>query len=300
MFKPAHFGLCFNAAQVKDARRNRQREPFAAAFARLAEPPSTATPLTQALWSALRYRFNDDQAAGNQALKLLHSDDEPTPSAVLIAAHSFEMLRDLFPAAEQTRWLEKFQQQVDHLKLRAASDHSADSYVESVWQMTVSIVAGVVLEQSERFDAGAAEFQRIVAEDIHPNGYLTRAVDAHDGAGLARQISCVQALVLAAETAAHAGVDLWAFSARGVSVTTTAAYPLYYYFYPEKWRWDADLNEATAQPYYQHNGGFLEILYRRTRLHDAMLLLKALRPVVDPVMGGIPTLTHGVPKGLFG
>jgi hypothetical protein len=106
--------------------------------------------------------------------------------------------------------------------------------------------------------------------------------------------------VLMAEATSHIGIDLWGYSARGVSVVTAASYLLYYYYYPDQWRWDT-IAEVEAKYLFEENGAFLEILNRRTRPKDLKLLLDELRPIYN-LPGGQTTLTHGLParKGLFG
>jgi hypothetical protein len=84
-------------------------------------------------------------------------------------------------------------------------------------------------------------------------------------------------------------------------------YPLYYYFYPEKWQWNGTnpntLDQPEVERLFRLHGSFLELLNHHigqpTRAID--LILKELRPVVDIWGGGIPSLSHGVAirRGLF-
>jgi hypothetical protein len=120
-------------------------------------------------------------------------------------------------------------------------------------------------------------------------------VEAGDKRGFFRQLLTAQALVLMAEAAQHVGVDLWGYESRGVSAVTAASYLIFYYYYPQKWRWDKDLVEDDVQPLLRRHAGFLEMVYRRRPLRDFQVLLKALRPVYDVWGGGLTTLTHGAP-----
>jgi hypothetical protein len=116
-----------------------------------------------------------------------------------------------------------------------------------------------------------------------------------------RSVQAVTALTLMAEAAAHVGVDLWAYQVRGVSVTTAAIYPMYYFYVTDKWQWEAIAPEQ-VQAIYRAHGGYLEILHHRLRHKDFKPLLDELRPLYDPYAGGLTTLTHGVvvKRGLFG
>jgi hypothetical protein len=158
------------------------------------------------------------------------------------------------------------------------------------------------LEQPERVEAGAEVYRRVIREDIRPDGYIQGAVEGGNGLGFFRHIVSTQALVLMAEAAKHIGVDLWGFEERGVSVVTAAAYPLYYYYFPQKWRWDKELTEDVAQRTFREHGGFLEMVNHYRPLHDIGLLLNEWRPVFDVYGGGLTTLTHGgvARRGLFG
>ena len=96
-------------------------------------------------------------------------------------------------------------------------------------------------EDESIFSDSVERFQHIIERDVHPEGYLPEAVEiAPEAAALNSQISSAQALVLMAEMARCVEVDLWSFEQRGVSVLTAASYPLYYFFYPEKWPWNGE------------------------------------------------------------
>jgi hypothetical protein len=184
---------------------------------------------------------------------------------------------------------------------------------EALLRAALNMAAGIVLEREPIFEAGAQVYRQTIDHSVRPEGFIPRAVQVAEGQGLAHQLLSVAALVLMAEMAQHVGVDLWRYSNRGVSVLTAATYPLYYYFYPEKWPWgtEAEIREghtALEQEYatglFRQHGGFLEMLNGRydKPLRAIRLILKDIRPVVDVYGGGLTTLTHGLPErsGLFG
>lgn len=300
-----HCGLVFTGEHVRQAREGREREPLKTAWAFLLEQDQTGG-LSAAQWNALRYRFNDDFAAGERAVRMLLDlglsvTGEPFDrlSAMLALAQTFEMLRD-HPAFEQTTlaaWLETFAARVADFNQGAA----ALSPLETLWLGTLNIAAGLVLEREDWFKTGTDTYRQTIRDEVRPEGFLPQAVEGKDGGSLLRQLLSVKALVLSAEMADHAGVDLWDYASRGVSVMTACAYLFFYYYYPEKWRWDT-LAESEAARLFRDHGGFLEMVNRRARPKDLKLMLDQLRPIYDVTGGGLTTLTHGVParRGLFG
>ncbi|MBI5666964.1 MAG: alginate lyase family protein [Chloroflexi bacterium] len=299
-----HCGLTFTGEHIRQARAERDREPFRSAWAFLLEQEQTGA-LSAAQWNALRYRFDDDTAVGERAVRMLldlgvgyNGEVLDQLTTLLALAQTFEMLRD-HPAFDQpapTAWLESLAVTVSDFH------HAADrlSPLEQLWLGTLNIAAGVVLEREDWFEAGADIYRQTIHDDVRPEGFLPQAVDGRDGGSLFRQLLSVKALVLSAEIAAHAGADLWGYAIRGVSVMTACAYLFFYYYYPEKWRWDT-LVEGEAPRLFREHGGFLELVNRRARPRDARLMLDELRPIYDVTGGGLTTLTHGVPtrRGLF-
>lgn len=304
MFTPQHYGLFFSADQVKAARKLRDQPPYREAWAMLLERRQQGAAAAQ--WAGFRFRFNDDHPAGAEGIKSLIQcfSDGFDPEATFMQAleetmtllHAFEMLR-LHPAFEVGQQARCIGFVVERFEYLTSLDYQP-SYVESVWLALLYVVTGIVLEREDIFSAGVAVYERVVREDIHPQGYIAKAVEQGDGGGLLRQILTVEALVLMAEAAAHVGVDLWAYNYRQVSVVTAASYLLYYYFFPEKWRWDADVSNEV----YHKRNGFFELVNRHVTLHDLQPILDELRPVYDPPGGGLTTLSHGVARrrGLFG
>ncbi len=308
MFKPQHCGLFFTSEHVEQARRERDSEPYRSAFLYLRDREQRGPEAAQ--WYGLRYRFEDDDDAGEVAIAALErSIDEPLTEDItyldavaqtMMLAQAFEMTRD-HPAWQldgQTRWLNLFQDRVDAL----SNSPYMDTQVENLWMAALVLASGVLLEREEIFQVGVDVFKSTVDDDISPRGHIAKAVEGNDGGSLYRQILSVAALVLMAEAAAHCGVDLWAYNNRGVSVTTAAVYPIYYFYTPERWTWDEGITLDEAQLLYRRYGGYLEILNRQTRFKDLKPLLEDLRPIYDPHGGGLTTLTHGMParrRGLF-
>jgi hypothetical protein len=307
-FRPQHVGLYFTQEHIAAAQRDRDREPFRSAFLMLADREQAG--VEAALWGGLRYRFVQDERAGeNAAQALMRAIDVPpsddltyldSVAQTITLVQAFEMLRDhrAFSFAEQTRFMNTLQMRVGAL---SASPYK-DTQVENLWMALLVMATGVAVEHEETFQLGVEVFERTIRDEISPRGFISRAVQGKDGGSLYRQILSASALVLMAELAANAGVDLWSYAVRGVSVTTTALYPIYYFYTPEKWTWDSGITLDETQMLYRRYGGYLEMLNRRTRHRDLRPLLEDLRPIYNGYGGGLTTLTHGVPikRGLFG
>ena len=304
MFSPLHFGLYFTPAHVKTAQDNRDKPPFDAAWKLLLEHEETG--IQAARWLALRYRFQNDALAGERAVEQLLSFMQQglAPDMTLIdalqetlaQAHALEMVRDHDAMASQlASVLGVFGDRIQYFQ---QLDHTP-SFIEFVLMAQVNLVGGIVLEREDLFAAAVQTYETIVRDDIHPQGYIQRAVELNDGGGLLRQIMSVSAFVQMAVAAEHVGARLWDYTYRGVSVMTAFSYLPYYYFYPEKWRWDPEMTNAPFKDY----SGFLEIVNHRAYPKDLKPILDELRPIYDVCAGGLTTLTHGVsgrPKrGLF-
>lgn len=304
-----HCGLYFTPEHIEQARRERNQEPFLSAWLYLRDREQSGA--AEARWCGLRYRFSDDHEAGESAIHALEkfTNNEKSEAntyldavfETLVLAQTFEMVREhpAFAADARRRWLEFLATRISTL----ANSPDKDTHTEALWMALLNLAGGVVLENEPLIQSGIDEFKRSVTEDIRPQGFIPKAVEGKDGGSLYRQILSVSALALMAEAATHAGVDLWEYSVRGVSVVTGAMYPIYYFYTPEKWQWDAGISVEEAQNLFRQYGGYLEMLYRRTRHKDLKPLLQDLRPIYDPRAGGLTTLTHGVVekrRGLFG
>ena len=314
MFSPPHIGLTLTEAHIQRARKHKKDAPYFLAWTHLNEREPTSD-LDSLLLTGLRYRFNADVNAGERgAMQLLQytlesdADDRLTQlQAAFTLSQAFELLREHPAVGQPDAWFNHYRDYI------ASLDQETESIVEKLWLAVVHTAAGIVLEDERLFSVGVDELIRTIDEDVHPEGYLRQAVNVHPEAqSLYNQIACVQAMTLIAEMAAHAGRDLWAYENRGVSVTTATTYPLYYYFYPEQWRWNGmefqpstGVSEADAKAIFTENAGFLEIVNGRydKPLKAVKLMLTDLRPVYDKVGGGLTTLSHGLlekRRGLFG
>lgn len=312
-----HYGLYFSEAQVMTARNQAKHPPFKQAWERLDTPvDASADPLEQAMIHALRWRFYKLIGEGETAVGLYHrAAGQPLDDASLLdrciyttaLAQLFELVRD-HPLAEAIPSSESV-----HLLLERASEvetvtQDADvqgiAYLERIWAALVMMSAGVVGEDAERRERAADVYHHIIDHDIRPAGFIPQIVDGKDGGSLLRTLIALKGLTLLAEASQYSGLDLWSYSNRGVSLVTTALYPLYYYFYPEKWKWDSDLDPETVKADFRAHASYLEPLNhhigRPTKAID--LILNEIRPIYNPYGGGLLTLSHGVRqrRGLFG
>ncbi|MGB1286331.1 MAG: alginate lyase family protein [Aggregatilineales bacterium] len=292
-FQPEHIGLYFGQAEIDAAQATRDNKKFAAAWERLKNPPVPEA-VPAAMWHALRYRLLNNAAEGEKGISGLLSlssiDSETFYEATrqLIArAHIFEMLR-LHPAfTAQQQWLNDFAAHADEL-LKVESD----DYIDVAWRMTLKIVAAIVLDNEDIFTEGIAEFRKSIDADIHPDGYIHRAVKAKNTNTFLRQLRASAALCLAAEAAMQVGVNLWDTGSRGVDANTPIAYLNFFYFYPERWQWSEGLTRDDTERMIRREGAFIEIAAHRGIIRDIDILLDDQRPLIDVYGGGIPTLTH--------
>ena len=67
-FRPQHVGLYFTHEHITAARRDRDRDPLRAAYLMLNDREQSG--MEVALWGAFRYRFNEDERAGEIAADL--------------------------------------------------------------------------------------------------------------------------------------------------------------------------------------------------------------------------------------
>ena len=166
--------------------------------------------------------------------------------------------------------------------------------LDQIWQGCLQLAAGIVLDHETLRELGADRYHRAVEEIIHPEGYLKGIVDVPDKEdGYAAQLSGTCALVLMAEMAEQVGMALWSNDNRGVTPVTATVYSLYYYFYPEKWKWSDGLTGQQAGAAMRNEGAFIEIVNRRHPLRAVDHLFEEMRPFFDPLAGGLTTLTHG-------
>lgn len=312
-----HYGLYFSESQVTTARSEAQRPPFQQAWERLDAPIDPTTDLfEQALIHALRWRFQERIGEGATAISVYRRaiqqslDETPLMEGcvtTIALAQLFELLRDHPQALKTLRndSLDLFTQRAAQVEaVLHQDDAQGTAYLERIWASLLLMAVGVVGENIEHRERAAAVYRQIIDQDIRPAGFIPQVVEGKDGGSLLRMLIALKGLTLLAEAGQHSGLDLWSHNNRGVSLVTAALYPLYYYYYPEKWQWDAELDPEAVKADFRAHAGYLEPLNRHigrpTKAID--LILSEIRPVFDPYGGGLLTLSHGVPqrRGLFG
>ena len=286
-------GLFFSAEQLQLARARRDQEPIqsaAALFARQLE-----NPLSRAYLAALRYLFDDDNESAAIATALLREAD----MAIQICDDRAGCKRILgwLSVAAMLRALPSWQVTCDSLQAVVAkvrdTEESPDP-LDQIWQGCLQLAAGIVLDNETLRELGADRYRRAVEEIIHPEGFLKGIVDVPDKKDTYdAQVSGTCALVLMAEMAEQVGMALWSSDNRGVTPVTATVYSLYYYFYPEKWKWNDGLTRQQAGAAMRNGGAFIEIVNRRHPLRAVDHLFEEMRPFFDPLTGGLTTLTHG-------
>jgi hypothetical protein len=332
-----HDGLIFGNDDVETARHLRDSSPYAGGWSKfdalMLDSHLRANRVASAVYDALRWRLMADEPAGARAL-----DAWPALMTALggVVGSTLEELRHMFGllhahecllghpvyGAEHRAALAAALHQ--HVVLTAA-EHQMSAVVWP-WCLAVQAAAGVVLEAPALLEGAAAELRTLI-ERIRPEGYLVAVVEPSKGDPntMLYTLGAVHGMVLAAEVLAHAGIDVWSHEVRGVSLMTAAFYPLYYYYYPEKWPWAVDplaaaavlpkkrrqsavpssLTLDAAQQMFRSHAALLEIVNRRRPgVRAIQLILDEVRPVVDVLGGGAVTLTHAPPlpkkRGWFG
>src|SRR5262249_53336000 len=140
-------------------------------------------------WNGLRYRFDDDSKAGEQAVIDLQtgigldvdgslSDFDARASAITLA-QGFELLGDhpAWSPETQTAWLERFTGLADFLNRQPETM----TLVERIWSGLLNVAAGIVLEDETRLQAGADVYRQVIDHEVRPEGYLPSAVEGGDG-----------------------------------------------------------------------------------------------------------------------
>jgi hypothetical protein len=313
-FNPQHLGLLTSEHELTRLEGRQQNPVFVSAWEQINAsgetlPVSLAQDgLVQAVWRASQFHFaryaphtvtGNPQDLGAQAVAHLQagagmeSENKYLLSMqrAIGAMHAFEMVREHDAwNGQQSDWLGALRTHLHELL-----SVNEPRPLEAFWQIPLQIAGAIVLEDSEAFTTGTNAFERTINEYLHPEGYFKILVMLKDGKTFQRQQSGVKALVLAAEMARHAGYDLWQYDNRGVSLMTGIAYQVYYYFYPEKWRWEAEDTYTTEmmQEAFQHGGAYMEIAAERGKPRSVEMLLEERRPLFDAFSGGFTTLTHG-------
>ncbi len=290
-------GLFHSDEQLSLARDNREREPVASALRWLSKP--AAEPLQTAYRAAMRYQFFADGAAAAIALEQL-GKAEMAAAAVINLARCKTLLGWLTVAAmlrQHARWHTLQSQLLPAILAALAGLPAADDPLAEIWQGALRLGAGIVFEHEPSTRLGAAAYRMAVDDVIHPEGFLKGIVDVDVESGestYAKQVSGTCALTLMAEMGSQAGLNLWSYENRGVSPVTAATYLLYYYYYPERWRWSEKLTVADTAAVIASEGAFIEVVNRRQPLRGIEYLLAEMRPLFSAAGGGLTSLTHGL------
>lgn len=285
-------GLFHREADLRRARENREREPIRSALVKL--EAAEDDPLAMAQKMALRGQLLAAPEAGYLAAAVLNDAEfmiggsldlegiKRALSWLAVAA----MLRD-HPAWESS-WR-------DQIADGLSGVSETGEALSALWQAALTMAAGLMLESDEHIERGAAVYRRAVAQRIHPEGYFRGITDIADGQQLYdAQVSATGALVLLAEMAGQVGLDLWSYDSRAVSISTAATYTHFYYFFPEKWRWEAGLTRERTQAIMRREGAFMELVNRRAPPQGIEQFLVEQRPLFCAWGGGMTTLTHGL------
>jgi hypothetical protein len=307
MMQYTPFGLIFGAQDVAAAQEHRDSAPYAGAWSKfdalLIDPHLRADPTAACAYDAFRWRLLGDAEAGSRALEavigLIDPDQAPeehpyteTLKRIFGLLHAYTCLHD-HPDHTAINHADLRDALYERVGIIAQPVYDFGAH-EAAWLLAVRMATGVVMGSRNILDEAVGELRRTI-ESIHPAGYLPSIIERESGNpnSLLHTLQAVHGLTLAAEVAAHAGIDLWGYELRSVSLMTAAFYPLYYYYYPEKWKWSEGITLDAAQQMFRQNAAFLEIINRRRpNVHAINLIVDELRPIIDPLGGGVVTLTH--------
>lgn len=283
-------GLFHSEADMRRARANREREPIRGALARLERPE--ADPLAEAHKAALRGQLFENVEACDRAAAALNkaniefTDDIGDIKRALSWLSVAALLRG--HGAWEASWRDVIAGGLDRFS-------ETGEALSELWLGALAMAAGILLENDETIKRGAAVYRRTVDQQIHPEGFLKGIADLDEAPGrYEAQVSGSCALVLLAEMAALVGLDLWSYDNRAVSVFTAVTYTHFYYFFPEKWRWEADLTRERTNAIMVREGAFMEMVNRRGPPAGIEQFLAEQRPLFCPYGGGLTTLTHGL------
>ena len=284
-------GFFHSEADMQLARENLEREPIRGALAGL--DMAQADRLAQAhLWALRGQLYNETEPLYRAADVLNRADlageggDLETVKRSLAWLSVVAMLRD-HPAWEPS-WRDAI------IPMLSRFEPSADRLRE-LWLGALTLAAGILLESADEIDRGAAVYRRAVGQLIHPEGYLKGIADVADTpARYEAQVSGCCALAILAEMAEPVGLDLWSFESRAVGIFTAATYTHFYYFFPEKWRWEEGLTLARTRAIMRREGAFMELVNRRNPPQGIEQFLVEQRPLFCAWGGGLTTLTHGL------
>jgi len=289
--------LLFSAGDLQLARDNQDREPVRSALPLLDSQPEDA--LALALLQTLRFLFYSDVEAGRAALEALRIPDSQAldPARLPAIKRRYGWLTVMSQLRDHPDWHDSAE---TLSALTAAPAPRPDAAVEgdllrALWLAAVDMAAGILLGDDVRLQSAVSTYRRAVDQHIHPEGFIKGLVDI-DGARqtYAAQFAATGALVLLSEMAQQAGEDLWSYNNRAVSFNTAATYTFYYYFYPERWRWEDGLSREQTMTIMRREGAWFEMVNRRSPLRGGEDLFAEQRPLFSAVAGGLTTLTHGL------
>ena len=284
-------GLTFTGEALQDALNNGDNATIRAALALLDTP--TSDPLNDAYLSALRYQCFDSNESAQRAIELLR-ESSPTAQSVdrksLLGWLSVVAMLRGHPAGKP-----QLAEAVGRLTAAIESLDDASDALDHLWQGALQLAAGIVIEEESRVDAGAEIYRGAIDWIVHPEGYLKGIADVDSSpASYRAQVSGACALAVMAEMGTQAGLDLWAYNNRGVTPATASTYLLYYFYFPEKWKWAAGLTREVATAAISRDGAFIELVNLRSPLQAVEPLLDEVRPLFSPWAGGLTTLTHSL------
>ena len=288
-------GITHTPAQIELARQNRHIQPIADCVTRLKSAPDDA--MTGAWFAGLRYQLDGAVTDADQAIQLLRDKQLPTPDSA-DRASSCTWLAWLSAAAllhDHANYAELLEEEAAELAASVESLPSPDDALDELWLGALQLASGIVWRHDPCIQLGASTYRDAIDSMIHPEGFLKGIVDDESRPQTyAAQVSGCCALTLMAEMGQVAGLDLWEYDNRGVTPITAATYALYYFFYPEQWRWSESLTAAETAASMRGEGAFLEIVNRRQPLSGVDALFGELRPLFCAYGGGMTTLTHGM------
>ena len=283
--------LFFSEQDLALARDNSDREPVSSALAMLDTAPDD--PLAAAQLQALAYLWRQDAQAGEGALELAQARDWGGASSLDDMKLQVGWLAVLSMLRAHPAWqaAAPLLNQIDGMA-RAALEATDGDPLRLAWLAARTMAASILCRDEAGFQGAAAIYRRLIDEHIHPEGYIKGLVDL-DGAEdtYAAQVSATGALALMAEMA---GQELWSYDNRGVSVNTAATYAFYYYFFPERWRWEDGLRRGDTRAVMRAEGAYFEMVNRRSPLRGGEQLFAEQRPMFSAHIG-VTTLTHSLP-----
>ena len=288
-------GLTFSGEQLRRAQANLQSDVVQGALQLLDAPRQD--PPEAAIMAALRYLCAGADADALEAWALLDAanlkpatgGDRRGCQLLLAWLAALAMLR------QHAGFRERRARFVDLFQAAPADWAPPDDLLDVLWRGALQMAIGLVFERPALGREGAAIYRRAVDEHIHPEGFLKGIVDIDHAAGTYEsQVSATGALALMAEMGEGLELDLWAYDSRAVTVHTAAAYSFYYYFFPEKWRWESGLTRQRTMAVMRRDGAFFELVNRRRPIRGIEAFFDEQRPLFCAYAGGLTTLTHGL------